>query len=94
MPKLIQQIQGEIGAEYQGNVRILGILSSLGLEDYIKVQGLTAMLQNFLHAASVTELLVDGLDAYRMPDDGYHPVLSVYGYKPNSKYTELTISYS
>jgi hypothetical protein len=94
MPILIKEIQGEVIYDYQGTIKIMGILSELDLEDYIEVQGLKAILQNFLFAKSVTELFIDGLDAYRIPDDGNHPVLSLNGYNAKSKYTELTISYA
>jgi hypothetical protein len=94
MPILIKNIVGEVVNETQVDVKFLGILSELNLEDYIKVDGLIAMLQNFSHAVSVTELFIEGLDAFRVPDNGNHPTLPRNGYNAKTPYVELTISYT
>lgn len=96
MPVLIKKIEGEIGNSnnIESSVKILNLKASFDIEDYVKIPGLTAFLQNYLHTLSVTELFIDGLDAYRAPDDGNHPILGYYGLPSKSNYTELTISYT
>lgn len=94
MPRLIKNISTSISETHNANIKIMGVSGRLDIEDYIETKGLLGLIQNFLHANAITELLIDGTDVYRSPDDGNHPTPSVYGLYTNYDYSELTISYT
>lgn len=94
MPKLINNIEGEVGTENIDSIQYFQLTAAMDIEDYVCVPGLIAIIQNYMFAKSVTELFVDDVNVYRIPDNGNHPVLDNYGYSTNQSFTELIISYA
>lgn len=57
MPKLIQNIEGEILDYFVGNVyTFTPIVGQIGQEDYVNLFGLIAYLQNLTRAEEVTRI--------------------------------------
>ena len=94
MPVLVKKVEGQVETNLKASVKIMGISSAMDLEDYINIPSLIGLLQNFSKVMSATELFIDGVDVYRMPDDGNHPTLTRYGLKTNTEYSELLIDYA
>jgi len=93
MPKLLKNISGIVESNPQASINIMGVISALDIEDYVEIPTLIGFLQNYLKATSVTELFVEGLDAYRNPDNENHPILTHYGLLTKTEYQELIIDY-
>jgi hypothetical protein len=93
MPILIKNIEGTMEQINTANITIPPIIGKIGIEDYIKVGGFIAYLQNLRYVISVTELLIPNKNVYNSPDSGIHPTPSVFGLINNLARTNLNISY-
>ena len=57
MPRLVTKISAELLSNYTSNVYFFSSISGeIGFEDYIKINGFTAYLQNFKQAYYVENL--------------------------------------